>query len=71
MRGGRKKHELADWRLTMEQIGRELGKTYRQPQRLRGRLRILLTEFEKSEMHPLARSSTKRRPRGLISTKTS
>ena len=53
MRSGRKKYELSDWRLTMEQIGRELGKTYRRPQRLPRRLRTLLTEFEKSEMHPL------------------
>jgi hypothetical protein len=53
MRSGRKKYEMSDWRLTMEQIGRELGKTYRRPQRLPRRLRILLTEFEKSEMHPL------------------
>ena len=48
---GRKKYELSDWRLTMEQIGRELGKIYRRPQRLPRRLRILLTEFGKSEIH--------------------
>jgi hypothetical protein len=47
----RKKFELSDWRLTMQQIGRELGKIYQRPQRLPRRLRILLTEFGKSEIH--------------------
>jgi hypothetical protein len=52
MRSVRKKYEQSDWQVTMEQIGRELGKIYRQPQPLPRRLRILLMEFEKSEMHP-------------------
>ena len=51
MRSGRKKYEPSDWRLTMEQIGRELGKIYRRPQRLPRRLRILLAEVGKSEMY--------------------
>jgi len=29
-----KKSNPSDWRFTMEQIGRELGKVYRQPKRL-------------------------------------
>ena len=51
MRSVRKKYELSDWRLTMEQIGRQLGKIYRRPQRLPRRLRVLLTEVGKSETH--------------------
>ena len=64
MRSGRKKHELSDWRLTMEQMGRELGKIYRRPQRVPRRLRILLREFEKSEIHPLRTLIRKTEPKG-------
>jgi hypothetical protein len=45
----RKKYELSDWRLTMEQVGRELSKFYRRPQRLPRRLRSLLAELRQSE----------------------
>jgi hypothetical protein len=47
MRSHRKKYEPTDWRLTMEQIGRELGKIYRQPKRLPRRLRAVLTQLER------------------------
>ena len=43
----RKKYEPTDWRLTMEQIGRELGKIYRHPKRLPRRLRTALTQLER------------------------
>jgi hypothetical protein len=42
----RKKLETTDWRSTMEQIGRELGKIYRQPQRLPPRLRAAVKQLE-------------------------
>jgi len=42
----RKKHEATDWRLTMEQIGRELGKIYQQPKRLPRRLRAVVMQLE-------------------------
>jgi hypothetical protein len=37
----RKRIEPTDWRFSMEQIGRELGKIYRQPKRLPQRLRAV------------------------------
>src|SRR5215468_5925463 len=43
----RKKIEPTDWSSTMEQIGRELGKIYRQPKRLPRRLRALVTQLER------------------------
>jgi hypothetical protein len=64
MRSGRKKYKLSDWRLTMEQIGRELGKIYRRPQRLPRRLRTLLTEFGKLEMHHRRTSIRKSEAKG-------
>ena len=64
MRSGRKKYELSDWRLTMEQIGRELGKICQRPQRLPRRLRLVLTEFEKSEMPPFERLTCKTEAKG-------
>jgi hypothetical protein len=47
----RKKYQLSDWQLTMEQVGRELGKIYRRPERLPRRLRSLLAELRQSETH--------------------
>jgi len=47
MSASRKKYEPTDWRFTMEQIGRELGKRYRQPKRLPRRLRAVLTQLER------------------------
>jgi hypothetical protein len=47
MRSSRRKYEPTDWRFTMEQIGRELGKIYRQPKRLPRRLRAVLTQLER------------------------
>jgi hypothetical protein len=47
MSGSRKKYEPTDCRFTMEQIGRELGKIYRQPKRLPRRLRAVLTQLER------------------------
>jgi hypothetical protein len=46
MPGRPKKHEATDWRVTMEQIGRELGKIYRQPKRLPRRLRGVVMQLE-------------------------
>ena len=43
----RKRNEQTDWRSTMEQIGRELGKIYRQPKRLPRRLRAVVTQVER------------------------
>ena len=43
----RKRNEPSDWRPTMEQIGRELGKIYRQPKRLPRRLRAVVTQLER------------------------
>jgi len=43
----RKTYEPTDWRLTMEQIGRELGKIYRRPKRLPRRLRAVITQLER------------------------
>lgn len=34
---------------TMEQIGRELGKIYRQPKRLPGQLRAVVMQLESNE----------------------
>ena len=42
-----KKHEPTDWRFAIEQIGRELGKIYRQPKRLPRRLRAVVTELKR------------------------
>jgi hypothetical protein len=42
----RKRIEPTDWRFSMEQIGRELGKIYRQPKRLPQRLRAVVTQLE-------------------------
>jgi len=42
-----KKHEATEWRFAMEQIGRELGKIYRQPKRLPRRLRAVVTQLER------------------------
>jgi len=47
MRSGQKKCEPTDWQSTMEQIGRELGKIYRQPKRLPRRLRAVVTQLER------------------------
>jgi hypothetical protein len=47
MQRRRKKIEPTDWRSTMEQIGRELGKIYRQPKRLPQRLRAVVTQLER------------------------
>ena len=54
MQSRRKKYEPTDWRFTptdwrftMEQIGRELGKIYRQPKRLPRRLRAVVTQLER------------------------
>lgn len=45
----RKKYEPTDWQFTMEQIGRELGKIYRQPKRLPGQLRAVVIQLESNE----------------------
>jgi len=42
-----KKEKQAEWRFTMEQIGRELGKIYRQPKQLPRRLRAVVTQLER------------------------
>ena len=42
-----KKHEPTDWRFAIEQIGRELGKIYRQPKRLPRRLRAVVTQLKR------------------------
>ena len=47
MRSGRKKDEPTDWQFTMEQIGRELGKIYREPKRLPRRLRGVVMQLER------------------------
>jgi hypothetical protein len=47
MRAPRKKYEPNDWRLAMDQVGRELRKIYRQPKRLPRRLRVLVTDLER------------------------
>jgi len=47
MLGRPKKHEPTDWRFAMEQIGRELGRIYRQPKRLPRRLRAVVTELKR------------------------
>ena len=41
------KHGPTEWRFAMEQIGRELGKIYRQPKRLPRRLRAVVTQLER------------------------
>jgi hypothetical protein len=46
MRAPPKKYQSYDWRQTMDQVGRELRKIYRQPKRLPRRLRVLVTELE-------------------------
>jgi hypothetical protein len=43
----KKKIESSDWRFTMDQIGRELGKIYRQSKRLPRRLRAALTQLDR------------------------
>jgi hypothetical protein len=43
----RKKYEPTDWGFTMERIGRELGKIYRQPKRLPQRLRAVVMQLER------------------------
>jgi hypothetical protein len=47
MRTGRKKDQPTDWRFTMEQIGRELGKIYREPKQLPRRLRGVVMQLER------------------------
>jgi hypothetical protein len=47
MQHRRKTIEPTDWRFTVEQIGRELGKIYRQPKRLPRRLRAVVTQLER------------------------
>jgi hypothetical protein len=47
MQGRRKKHQRYNLRQTMEQVGRELRKTYRPPKRLPRRLRVVVTELER------------------------
>jgi len=47
MRNSQKRNELTDWRSTMEQIGRELGKIYQQPKRLPRRLRAVVTQLRR------------------------
>src|SRR5262249_11889005 len=42
-----KKREPTDWRFAIDQIGRELGKIYRQPKRLPRRLRAVVTELKR------------------------
>ena len=42
-----KKHEPTDWRFAIEQIGRQLGKIYRQPKRLPRRLRAVVTQLKR------------------------
>ena len=50
MQRGRQKRKPSDWPFTMEQIGRELRKIYRRPERLPRRLRTLVRGLEiKSE----------------------
>jgi hypothetical protein len=38
--------QSADWRFTLEQIGRELRKVYQRPERLPRRLRAALAQLE-------------------------
>jgi hypothetical protein len=47
MSGSRKNMSPTDWRFSMEQIGRELGKMYRQPKRLPRRIRAVLTQLDR------------------------
>ena len=47
MQSRRKKYEPTDWKFTMEQIGQELGKIYRQPKRLPRQLRAVVMQLER------------------------
>jgi hypothetical protein len=49
MRTGQKRRKQSDGQFTMEQIGRELGKIYRQPKRLPGQLRAVVIQLESNE----------------------
>jgi hypothetical protein len=49
MRTGQKRRKQSDWQFTMEQIGCELGKIYRQPKRLPGQLRAVVIQLESNE----------------------
>jgi hypothetical protein len=63
MQRGRQKQKPSDWPFTMEQIGRELRKIYRRPERLPRRLRTLVRGLEiKSErdQRPQQRDETER-----------
>ena len=47
MQSRRKKYEPTDWRFTMEQIGRKLGKIYQKPKRMPRQLRAVVTQLER------------------------
>jgi len=48
MRNGQKEGN-SPWQFMMEQIGRELGKIYRQPKRLPGQLRAVVMQLQSNE----------------------
>jgi hypothetical protein len=41
--------QSAEWRVTLEQIGRELRKVYRRPARLSRRLRAAVSRLERKQ----------------------
>jgi len=47
MQNRRKKYEQTDWRFTMQQIGRELGKIYHQPKQMPRQMRDVVTQLER------------------------
>jgi hypothetical protein len=60
MRNSRRKDKSPDWRLTMENIGRELRKVYRL-ENMPPRLRTVLTRLERKAAGPPRRPRTQQR----------
>jgi hypothetical protein len=59
----RKDDDPSDWRLTMEQIGRELRKAYGRPERLPRRLRALVTRLRNPSLTEMMRGQGRERRR--------
>jgi hypothetical protein len=49
MAAKKKQQQSGEWRFTLEQIGRELRKVYRRPERLSRRLRAAISRLERKQ----------------------